>query len=366
MRTEIAPSELDRFVEEIQSMKTGFDLLDDHVIVTDNHGNILYANKAVEKNTGFSVSEVIGKNPADLWGGEMPKEFYEKMWHTIKTEKKPFVGEVQNKKKDGTLYWQELHISPVLDRNGNITFFIGIEPDVSDRKRRDQFREEFLSILGNQGKTPLADIRWTLEWLFAKGGLTEEQRAKLQEVYSKNQNLLDLFRDLLLLSGLQNAETKREPFDLLREILSIIDIVQTDNPKVPLIFDSSDPLNHKVSSFPLRVEKSLAVQLFTNLIANAAEYADKKDPRVALSLKKNEYGYIFSAKNNGLCIPKADQPRIFSKFFRASNAKEMKTFGTGLGLYIVKLIADYFHWEVWFQSPVKDGKETIFYVKMPY
>ena len=77
------------YLEKLEPLKRAFDLITDHVVITDAHGTILYANMAVEKNTGFSINAVIGKNPGDLWGGQMPKDFYEKMWHTIKDKKTP-------------------------------------------------------------------------------------------------------------------------------------------------------------------------------------------------------------------------------------------------------------------------------------
>ncbi len=112
----------------ITSLKKGFDYVQDHVVITDPRGSILYANKAVEKATGFRAADIIGKNPGDLWGSNMPEEFYKKMWHTIKVEKKPFIGKVKNKRKDGTWYWQEVRISPVFDAHGKIKYFISIQP----------------------------------------------------------------------------------------------------------------------------------------------------------------------------------------------------------------------------------------------
>ncbi len=112
----------------IAKLKKGFDYVQDHVVITDPRGTIVYANKAIEKATGFSAKEIIGKNPGDLWGSNMPEAFYKKMWHTIKVEKKQFVGKAKNKRKDGSWYWQEIRISPVLDKRGNIKYFIGIQP----------------------------------------------------------------------------------------------------------------------------------------------------------------------------------------------------------------------------------------------
>ena len=133
IRKILTKATLTKKVKEIESLKKGFDFVADHVVITDVDGNIVYANKAVERNTGFSISETLGKNPGDLWGGTMPPDFYKRMWHTIKEQKKPFVGEVQNRTKDGKEYWQELHISPVLDNSNNINFFIGIEPNITDQ-----------------------------------------------------------------------------------------------------------------------------------------------------------------------------------------------------------------------------------------
>lgn len=119
---------------EITPLTPGFELLSDHVVITDTDGVVLYANKAAVEKTGYSASEIIGKNPGKLWGGLMPKEFYESMWKTIFVDKKTFVGDVQNKKKDGSKYWAELRIFPVLDDRGDVSVFIGIEPDITERK----------------------------------------------------------------------------------------------------------------------------------------------------------------------------------------------------------------------------------------
>lgn len=121
----------DNFIENYSHI---LDLLDVHTIITDDNAKILYANPAALANTGFSQKEVLGKNPSDLWGGNMSEEFYQKMWKTIKIDKKKFVSEIRNVHKDGSESWQEIHITPILDEKDNIELFVAVEIPIQDKK----------------------------------------------------------------------------------------------------------------------------------------------------------------------------------------------------------------------------------------
>ncbi|MFA6601862.1 MAG: PAS domain-containing protein [Candidatus Paceibacterota bacterium] len=98
----------------------------DQMIVTDPEGTILYANQFVELVTGYGLDEILGKKPS-LWGGQMSQKFYEKLWKTIKIEKKSILVTVKNKKKDGAFYEALLQITPVFGPEKEIKLFIGIE-----------------------------------------------------------------------------------------------------------------------------------------------------------------------------------------------------------------------------------------------
>lgn len=360
LRTYPTKNELEILRGKTKPLKDAFDLLDDHVVITDENGFILYANKAVERNTGYPQEEVLGKNPGDLWGGEMPHKFYENMWRVIKTEKKPFVGEVRNKRKDGTEYWQEIHITPVLDEDGAIRFFIGIEPNITDRKEKEKFREEFTSILGHQLKNPLSAIKWSLEVLLRGAALNNEQRKTLEDMYQHSDSLIGLVTDLVVLSRVSGAEQASEEFDLGDELEILIQSIREMKRGISLSFSQGD------TTFPVRVNKTLAREVFTNILLNAVEYSDKKHGVVAVILRREKSGYYFSCENNGTSIPAGDQAKIFSRFFRASNATEAKEKGTGLGLYIAKMICETFGWQVSFKSPAAENETgTLFFIKIP-
>ncbi len=103
-----------------------FEGMSDQVVVTNPDGVILYANSRVEQVTGYALGEIIGKTPA-LWGKQMPQNFYAALWREIKEQKQATCVLVTNRRKDGELYHAQLRISPVLNVDGNIVFFVGIE-----------------------------------------------------------------------------------------------------------------------------------------------------------------------------------------------------------------------------------------------
>lgn len=349
MRTPISLRNLEERLREIQNLKNAFDLWKEHVVITDENANILYANKAVEQNTGYAEWEIIGKNPADLWGGNMPKELYEKMWHTIKDEKKPFVAEVHNKRKDGTKYWQELHISPVLDEHNEIKFFIGIEPNITDEKKRKEFKDEFIGAIGHQLRNPLAAINWVIEGILGGSVLNKDTREKLESLYQEGQTLSDLVRDLLIL-----ARTEKEPLqiEIIRvdeEIERLIRAVQQKYPHLSIT------LHNKTGAIPLDAIRSLALQVFSNLIYNAAEYSDKEQGKVDITLAEDDGLIRFSVKNNGEPIPVGIQEHLFGRV-------PSKT-GEGMGLMVTKIICDFFRWQISYESK-EDG--TTFTVEIPW
>jgi len=120
--------------EDLEKFKQAIENTSDHVIITDSDGKIIYANKATENLTGFSKEEIIGNTPR-LWGKQMPKEFYLRLWDTIKTKKQAFADEITNKKKTGELYTVEARITPILDEASEIKFFVGVERDLSAEKK---------------------------------------------------------------------------------------------------------------------------------------------------------------------------------------------------------------------------------------
>lgn len=126
--------ELKKKTEELQKFRQAVDTSFDHTIITDADGRILYANRAAEVLTGYAQEEMLGKTPA-LWGKQMPREFYDTFWRTIKIEKNGYAGEMTNKRKNGTKYLASLRVGSVLDEKGEVKFFVGVERDITEERK---------------------------------------------------------------------------------------------------------------------------------------------------------------------------------------------------------------------------------------
>ncbi len=119
------------------TLNSVFEKMQEQVVITDPEGTILYTNELVENITGFKPQEIIGARPS-LWGKQMPHDFYKQMWDVIKVEKKSIKVIVKNKRKDGSTYYANLRISPVLDVDGEVRFYVGIETVINNLKEHDQ------------------------------------------------------------------------------------------------------------------------------------------------------------------------------------------------------------------------------------
>jgi len=132
-RTILSFEELRRKQQEIRSLSDYFDRFNDiQIVITDEYANIIYVNNATEQITGYSVLEIIGKTPADLWGGYEEDEYYDNLWQTIKNTKKTYRGDITNKKKDYTPIYQQLNIIPIQDDKENIILYLAIEAVKTD------------------------------------------------------------------------------------------------------------------------------------------------------------------------------------------------------------------------------------------
>jgi len=348
--------------ENLKKFKLAADNSSEQFVITDANGIVIYANKTTKIITGFEPEEVFGQKVDVMWGNKMDKDFYDKLWTTIKDQKQVYVGELKNTKKTGEEYEANIIISPVLDANNNVKYFICIERDITRAKEIERSKSEFVSVASHQLRTPLTGIKWLAELLLGSTNLTDDQKDKLIKIQESNERMIKLVGDLLNVS---HIETGRK-FDMNYENIDIISLTNqiivdrhlvADKRHIKIIF----PQSKESIIIPLDKEKiNLALQ---NLLDNSIKYSPENSGIVEINIIKNDNDITFSIKDNGIGIPVQQQSKLFEKFFRAENAEKATTDGTGLGLYTFKAIIERHSGKVWYESAENQG--TTFHFSIP-
>lgn len=198
-------------MEENSALKNHFDHLPGSLLITDKRAKTVYANQAVERRTGFSLAETVGKKPGELWGGKMERSFYDAMWETIGRRGQPFIGKVENRRKDGSPYEETLYIAPIPDFRGETQYFAHLRPELSDARAEEEFRAGF-----QKRAATFSRDRHPLAWLFqilTKKNAPEENLPHMQEDFP---DVSSLFRALFV-EPLEKLFSRRyEDADLIR------------------------------------------------------------------------------------------------------------------------------------------------------
>jgi PAS domain S-box-containing protein len=145
------------------------------IVITDPAGNITYVNPKFTTLTGYAFAEALGKNPRILKSGETPPAAYEQLWKTI-TAGREWRGEFHNKKKNGELYWELASISPIVDESGQITHFLAVKEDVTERKRvaEELFQAQKMETVGKLA-----------------GGIAHEFNSLLTAIIGQSESLIE-------------------------------------------------------------------------------------------------------------------------------------------------------------------------------
>lgn len=330
-----------------------------HIIITDPEGTIVYANQAVKKITHYDPKEVIGKTPA-VWGNQMPIEFYKKLWKTIKIDKKPFAGEVTNRKKNGEKYIARSVISPIL-KHGKIIGYIGTEEDITKQKQIDKMKSDFISIASHEFRTPLAAINGFISMIFDGdyGKITNNLIPPLKDVQTATKRLIELVNNLLNVSRIEAGRMKftLTDFNLDKLIKETINLLKPISKQRNISIKTEGK-----TDFNVYADKEKVMEIFDNLIGNALKFVDRG--KITISVKKAviKKGLVFVyVKDTGIGINPDDQHKLFNKFEQISSQQNGRPQGSGLGLYISRLIAKKMSGDLWLEnSEINKGSTFAF------
>jgi PAS domain S-box-containing protein len=363
---------------QLKILSKGVDNSPASVVVTNAEGEIIFVNQTFVRLTGYSFEEVKGKTPRILKSGNHSEAFYKDLWDTI-TSGNNWIGEFQNKKKNGEIFWESTMITSLKNRKGETSHFMAIKEDVTEKKKvetelkaakekaeeADLLKSSFLANMSHEIRTPLNAILG-FSGILNEYDINSQKSAKfIKLIQTNSKQLLNIIDDVLLVSKLQVDQIKvyTSAFSvstLLNELYTNfnkeIEIDTTKNIELALIIDSDSKADI------IETDKLRLNQILTKLIRNALKFTTKGVISFGLRQNKNKE-IIFFVEDTGIGIPQKKQKIIFQKFRQADDSKTRQFGGTGLGLSIVKGLIDLLKGDLWLES--EEDKGTVFYFTVP-
>ena len=338
----------------------------DGVFVVDKGLRVILFNRVAEEISGFKENEVLNKKCAEVLkfvledSETINDSFIKKSMTTIATQ--GMSDHTVLVRKNGSRVAVAGSASPLLDEYGGIDGHVVIFRDVEKERKIDHTKSEFVSLASHQLRTPTTSIRWYSEMLLGEeaGALNQKQKEYLHEIHHGNQRMIELLNALLTVSRIEigTFAIEPKPTSVEKVMDDVIEELQTK------IIEKALRVEKKYESSIARIESNptLLRIVFQNLLSNAVDYSPKKGI-IRIGIKTTDSGVGVEVRDSGCGIPLNAQPKLFTKFFRADNARVIKTDGTGLGLYITKSIVDALGGTISFQS--KEDEGATFLVAIP-
>ncbi|WP_320171584.1 PAS domain S-box protein [Maridesulfovibrio sp.] len=311
------------------------------VVITDTEGTISYVNPYFSFETGYSKEEAIGANPRILKSGIHDEEFYENLWNTV-TSGETWRGEVANRRKDGSLYWESASISPVYDSNGKIVSYVAVKEDINDKKELEQLKNDVDLIMRHDLKTPLNGIIGLPGLLCMDDNLTEDQLRLLRIIEESGRNMLAMVEMSLDMFKMETGKYVYSPV-----LVDVAEIARTvvaqsrtrfTSGKVGISIAVNGAEDDENSGLLVCGEDRLIYSLFSGLLINALE-ASPKNEMVRISITDGDPVTI-SFCNKG-AVPPEIRDTFFHKYVTSG-----KSSGTGLGTYSARLMAETMNYSI--------------------
>lgn len=331
--------------------------------ITDTEGKMIYVNPAFLKVSGYTKEELIGNNPSIFGSKKQLKKFWSNMWTTIKSGK-TWIGDVENRKKNGEPFHTQLLVSPILDNNQNVTGYFGIHRDLSEVKTLEKqliHTQKMESIgtlaagIAHEVGNPLASISALVQVAqrFTTDNLVKE---KLELVKNQVNRISKIIRDLVDFSRPSNYEFQLT--DINRNLSEAVDITKVGVKAKDIVYDLI--LSKEIPLLPLVADQ--VQQVFVNILLNATDAileSRKKEKKIAVRSELENNDVIITFSDSGIGIAEENIPKIFEPFF--TTKKEGK--GTGLGLWVSYGIIKSFHGDIKVSSTYNKG--TTFTIILP-
>jgi PAS domain S-box-containing protein len=365
------------------------------IFLTDREGIFSFVNPSFTTLYGFSSDEIVGKTtPRIIKSGVSDKSVYDYFWQTLLNGDE-VKGELINKRKDGTLVNIDGSATPIIDEEKNIIGFLGIQRDITERKKAEQellFAKEkaeesnrlktaFLNNISHEIRTPFNGILGFLS-IIQDFDLTGTERDEYISVINKSADrLINTINDIVEMSQIQTGQMKLTASETNIKMLTddLSNKFKTVAESLGLVYTLNNDLPIDMVSIP--TDSTKLNTILSILIGNAIKFTKAGSIQIGIKLKAAS-GYVepaekvsetveleFSVKDTGIGIPKDRQEAIFERFLQADFSNTRQFEGAGLGLSIAKAYVEMLGGKIWVESNPegKSGeKGSTFYFTVPY
>lgn len=371
---------LSRLLEQEQfKSNVMLESISDGVMVVSTSGIVQVVNQSAATILGRTKNEATRTKYSDLLLGvseeggtpQTPSDIVQ----AALTSKEPAHGVVLLQTKNKRTLFVDIMASPIfetietkvsdeiVETTKSMVGVIAIIRDVDEQKRQEQQRSEFISTASHEMRTPVASLQGFLELALTPKIKSDPERSfqYVEKAYKTAKHLGDLFTDLLVVSQHDQNSTvvHLEPVDvnaLLQDILKQNEnSAQAKNLIVTLKNNSSNP-----DLLLVAADKQKLAEVLQNLVQNAIKYTDAGS--ITLSAEEKAETVEIGVSDTGIGIAQEDIPNLFKKFFRVDNSKTRTIGGTGLGLYIAKILTESMDGKIWVESTI--GKGSSFYIEL--
>jgi len=361
--------------EELRRLAAAIEQAAEMVVITDEKAEIVYANPAFEKITGYRQLEVLGKNPRILKSGEHDHAFYRRMWASLSSGK-TWRGRIVNKKKDGRLYTEEATISPVLDPSGYIVNYVAVKRDITrEQALEQQFLEaQKMEAIGTLAGGIAHDFNNILGIILANaqilefsGAINRESKETLDQIITASKRARELVRQILAFS--RRGKQEKIIMNLKPVVKETIGLLRASLPATIRLEPHIAADTGMLFADPTQMQ-----QVLMNLCTNAAHAMEKEGGVLKIALTNTSIGendtplepgaapgeYVkLSISDTGHGMQPWILKRIFEPYFTTKETGK----GTGLGLSVAHGIVKSHGGAIKVSSIVRKG--SVFEIYLP-